>query len=312
MNRFRCCVNVISGAPRAVLEECLTHLIVAQQTVCHQTGQEVAVLFVDNSGAASERWVKERYPQFSYISQPRPYGFATNANLALNTGADYVLLLNSDAFLRQDTLLLLLDALDCHPRWAAASANLRNPDGSAQGTAFDFPDLPGTMLALTGLRRTCFLHGCQNSVAAQDVEADWAPMTCLLIRHAAIEQTGLLDEGFNPGYGEDIDWCQRARRLGWRIGVRAAAHVTHLGGASFGALGPEQFALFVRHLCRYHRKHTPPLLARLITLAVGIGLIARSARLLLRGGWRYVGAQKSFLSLARIMLADAFGVSGQL
>lgn len=310
MPRKHCCINVISGAPRAVLETCLAQLSAAQHAACGEV--EVSVLFVDNSGDGRETWVRAQYPQFEYVAQASSRGFATNANLALAREADYVLLLNNDAFLREDTLPLLLEALERHPSWAAVSAHLQSPDGSAQGTAFDFPGLRSTLLALSGTRRTCFLHGCQRTIGTEDMETDWAPMTCLLMRRAAIAQTGLLDEDFNPGYGEDIDWCRRARRLGWRIGVRAAAHVTHLGGASFGALGPEQFALFIRQLCRYHRKHNPPVLARLITLAVGIGLIARSAQLRLRGEWRYVDAQKSFLSLARIMLADAFGVSRQL
>lgn len=277
MTRPRCCVNVISGAPHAVLETCLAQLADAQYAARARAGIEVSVLFVDNSGDGREAWVRSQYPQFQYVAQARPRGFATNANLALASEADYVLLLNNDAFLREDTLPLLVEVLERHPNWAAVSAHLQNPDGSDQGTAFDFPSLHSTLLALSGARRTCFLHGCQRLVGAEDVEADWVPAACLIVRRAAIESIGLLDEGFDPGYGEDIDWCRRARRGGWRIGVCAAARVTHLGGASFGALGAEQFALFVRHLCRYHRKHHSAFTARLTMLMIGLGLTLRSA-----------------------------------
>ncbi|MDW8396857.1 MAG: glycosyltransferase [Anaerolineae bacterium] len=273
MSKPRCCISVISGAPRPVLERCLAHLDRAQHAIKDLAALEV--LFVDNSGIAGERWVKETYPHFEYLARERPCGFASNSNLALQRDADYVLLLNSDAFLREDTIPALLETLGAHPRWAAVSAHLQNEDGSDQGTGFSFPGVRSTLLALSGLRWNCFLHGCQCAIGTEDIEVDWVPAACLLMRRAAIQEVGLLDEGFDPGYGEDIDWCKRAARAGWRIGVCARARVVHLGGASFSALGALQFALFVRHLCRYYYKHYPIWAARALALLVAAGLAAR-------------------------------------
>lgn len=270
----RIAINVISGAPRSVLERCLAHVDTARRVVREHASSTVH--FVDNSGCGAETWVRQAYPDIHYLARPRPQGFAANANLSLRSDAEYVLLLNNDAFLREDTLLQLLEALQRHPRWAAVSAHLQNEDGSDQGTGFSFPSLGSTLLALSGLRRDCFLHGCQRPIGTQDIEVDWAPATCLLVRRAALEAIGTLDERFDPGYGEDIDWCKRASHAGWRIGVCANARVVHLRSASFSALGAEQFALFIRHLCLYHRKHAPPSLARLTAFAIGLGMSLRS------------------------------------
>jgi GT2 family glycosyltransferase len=285
----RICINVISGAPRAVMETCLAQLDAACQAVRDRA--ESQVLFVDNSGKDADVWVRQAYPAINYVAQSAPRSFAANANLALRQqDVDAVLLLNSDAFLGQDTLSLLLDALQAHSHWAAVSAHLQNPDSSDQGTAFDFPTLRSTLLAMTGLRRRCFLHGCQRRVGDDDVEADWVPATCLLVRRTAIETVGVFDEAFTPGYGEDIDWCRRASRAGWRVGVCAGARVTHLGGATFGALGAARFVLFVQGLCRYHNKHADRLSARLTILLMSAALtmcsmfpVARRSRVSRRG-----------------------------
>lgn len=278
MSKPRCCINVISGAPRSVLERCLTHL----DRAWHATKEHAVleVLFIDNSGAASEHWVREKYPYFDYLARERRCSFASNSNLALQRDTDYVLLLNGDAFVREDTIPALLETLEAHPRWAAVSAHLQNEDGSNQGTGFGFPGVCSTLLALSGLRRNCFLHGCQRVIGAEDIEVDWVPAACLMMRRAAIQEVGLLDEGFDPGYGEDIDWCKRAARSGWRVGVCAHARVVHLGGASFSALGALQFTLFVRHLCRYYYKHYPTWVARVLTLLIAAGLATRDLLLL--------------------------------
>ncbi|NJL34479.1 MAG: glycosyltransferase family 2 protein [Chloroflexaceae bacterium] len=53
----------------------------------------------------------------------------------------------------------------------------------------------------------------------------------MLVRRAAIEEVGLLDDGYFL-YSEEVDWCWRMRRAGWAIWQVPAAHVLHVGGAS--------------------------------------------------------------------------------
>ncbi|WP_456292391.1 glycosyltransferase family 2 protein [Pseudomonas sp. AK106] len=58
---------------------------------------------------------------------------------------------------------------------------------------------------------------------------------CLYIKRAAINDVGYLDEvGLSRGYGEETDWCMRARALGWRHMGAPAVFVAHQGGISFG------------------------------------------------------------------------------
>lgn len=58
---------------------------------------------------------------------------------------------------------------------------------------------------------------------------------CLYIKRAAIDEVGYLDEvGLSRGYGEETDWCMRARALGWRHMGAPAVFIAHQGGISFG------------------------------------------------------------------------------
>ncbi|SEP92356.1 Glycosyltransferase, GT2 family [Solimonas aquatica] len=59
---------------------------------------------------------------------------------------------------------------------------------------------------------------------------------CLYLRRAAWREVGELDAAtFGKGYGEESDWCMRARQLGWQHRLAADVFVHHAGGASFGA-----------------------------------------------------------------------------
>ena len=67
---------------------------------------------------------------------------------------------------------------------------------------------------------------------------------CIYLRRDCLSAVGELDaEVFGRGYGEEVDFCLRARRLGWTNRLAADVFVYHAGGLSFGA---ERAALFDR------------------------------------------------------------------
>ena len=76
---------------------------------------------------------------------------------------------------------------------------------------------------------------------------------CLYLRRTCIEDVGLFREDlFAQGYGEENDFCIRARHLGWRHVAAPGVFVAHLGGRSFGAVGPELLRRNLRLLNRLH------------------------------------------------------------
>ncbi len=76
---------------------------------------------------------------------------------------------------------------------------------------------------------------------------------CLYLRRACLEEVGLFrDDLFAQGYGEESDFCMRARHLGWRHVAAPGVFVMHLGGTSFGASGPALWRRNRRILNRLH------------------------------------------------------------
>ena len=77
---------------------------------------------------------------------------------------------------------------------------------------------------------------------------------CMLVRRAAIDEVGLLDEGFFL-FSEETDWCYRFARAGWKILFTPAAECVHVGGASHGG---RLFQENVRGHLRFFWKHHGP------------------------------------------------------
>ena len=107
-----------------------------------------------------------------------------------------------------------------------------NPDGSVQHNARTFPT-PWTMLA----RRTFLgLLPVFRGIRARHVLADGVPSVArpiqsaigavMLVRRAAIDEIGLLDERIFL-YGEDWDWCHRMWAAGWEVHIQPAAVIEH-------------------------------------------------------------------------------------
>ena len=63
---------------------------------------------------------------------------------------------------------------------------------------------------------------------------------CMLMSRDAINAVGTFDETFLTGYGEEVDWCLRARKAGFGCYMAAGAFVRHVGSATFGKDSPER------------------------------------------------------------------------
>ena len=100
---------------------------------------------------------------------------------------------------------------------------------------------------------------------------------CLLVRREAVEQVGLLDEGYYM-YFEETDWCYRMRQAGWENWYAPDATVVHRGAHSTSREPERMSAEFHRSQVRFYRKHYRPT-ARLALKALSvIGVVSWAAR----------------------------------
>ncbi|NJK81040.1 MAG: glycosyltransferase family 2 protein [Chloroflexaceae bacterium] len=233
------------------------------------------IIVVDNySHDESAAMVRREFPAVRLHVASENRGFAAANNIGLhmlgfgtpNTAPrpDYVLLLNPDTEVYVGALEALVSFLQAHPRVAMAAPRLYNPDGSLQHGAFRFPTLSMSLLdvfppgaVLPGRLYGSWWHGRYPAEIRQHREPfpiDHPLGACMLVRRAAIEEVGLLDDGYFL-YSEEVDWCWRMRRAGWAIWQVPAAHVLHVGGASSQQVRVRSFIELHRSRLRFFQRH---------------------------------------------------------
>lgn len=156
-------------------------------------------------------------------------GFPAAANTGLRAaGRRDAVLLNSDTLVPPGWLERLREAAYSAPDVASATP-LSN---DATLASYPEPGSPAPDLAATrALDRLA-----RRANGALTAEVPTGVGFCLYMRRDGLDHVGLFRTlPFAQGYGEENDWCLRARALGWRHVVAAGVFVAHCGGQSFGA-----------------------------------------------------------------------------
>ena len=206
------------------------------------SGGLAELIAVDNASPdASARITEESVPAARLIRSPVNLGFAGACNLAWPAvGGRYWLLLNPDVVLDPGALMELVGWMDQHPEVGIVSPWLR--DGTTGELAYPgraFPSIFRTLVELLRVHlllparvRGGLLQGAYvKSMTTSTARPDWVPGAAMLVRRKAVEEAGLLDESFFL-YGEDVEWCWRMRRSGWKIAADPWAVATHYASAS--------------------------------------------------------------------------------
>ena len=215
------------------LERCLGSVVAQSAVVAGQgdavassvAGTQVDLFVVDNDSTdGSADFVEARFPQAQLTRCAENLGFTAANNLgfeyALRKGYDYVYLLNQDAWLEEGALAALLEAAAGHPEYAVLSPLQLQADG----VSFDpkFKKL---------ISRALF-SGPENFFPVRDEQArEIIPLPFVMAAHwlvpvKALQEIGTFAPLF-PLYGQDDNWCDRARYHGWKIGVVPSARAIH-------------------------------------------------------------------------------------
>jgi len=207
---------VVNTNGRAHLERCLAAIA---RTDPPELDSEVLVL--DNaSDDGSANYVREHHPEATLIALDRRTGKAENDSTLLERATGrYALLLNEDAELQDDAPRKLVQALDDDPGAAVAAAQLLDPSGTPQPTAWR---LPGVAAALS---QATFTH--KRFVTQTDAgEVGWAQSSAMLVRTEAARAVGYLDPRFFV-YSDETDFQKRLHDAGWHTLLVTGATAIH-------------------------------------------------------------------------------------
>ena len=260
-----------------MLEKCLDALFTSSERL------SLDVWVVDNhSTDGSVEMVKDGYPMVHLIENKKNTGFArANNQAARQCSGEYLLLLNSDAYLQGDALSRMLQAMEAYPDTGALGSQLLNEDLSLQRSCYAFPTLATELWQTIWLDRLfpkskVFGKYLMTYWRMGDFrEVDVVMGACMLVRRAALGQGDLFDESYFM-YSEEVDLCYRLKQRGWKVRYLPEAKAVHVWGGSSNQVKVETLVRLYRSRVLFFRKHYGKIPAILYKCILYVNSFSRS------------------------------------
>ena len=231
----------------------------------HHPHEPFEIILVDNfSEISPHQSVKELFPHVVLLSSDQKQGFAKNYNLGIQKSmGEYILVLNNDTWIHPGALNALLEGLRQDPAYGMAGAKLLSSNGNVQSVC--------ARKFITPLRYVLIQFLLDLGLPSGkliDKISQWklnrkssGPIqcisgACMLVKRSALEETGLLDEGYDFYY-EDIEWCHRFWNYGFQVAYISEAVITHYGDSSLSKVKvwakKSEYLSALRYFITYHR-----------------------------------------------------------
>jgi GT2 family glycosyltransferase len=191
------------------------------------------VVVVDNGSTdGSQAMLQSEFPQVQLIQNDENVGLGRASNQGIDaTQGKYALLLNNDTLVDGKAFDTMVEFLDATPDAGGVGGRLLNSDGSFQAGYADFSTLGEEFMIATHLGDLLW-NGYPSHKDSETVKVvGWLSSACLLLRRAALDQVGLLDEGYFI-YGDEADLQYRLKKAGWKVYYLPSVNTIHYGGRS--------------------------------------------------------------------------------
>ncbi len=288
-------ICIVSFNARAYLRQCLGSIWNNQPPFPFE------VIVVDNDSHDGSAELCASDPRVKLIRNEENRGFAAANNQALHAAAGkYLLWLNSDTIVLPAALERLVNYLENHPEAGIVGPKVLNADRSMQMQCRrGAPTVWASFCYFAGLSRlrprdprfTGYLLTHLNPDEVTEVTS--VSGSCLGARRDVLETVGPLDPSLFM-YGEDLDWCFRARAAGWKVIYFPGAEIVHFGGQ--GGTQSRRFRAtleFHRSMWRVFRKHFAHRHSIITQAAVLLAIISRCGVTLLLNCFRRRAASGS-------------------
>lgn len=261
------------------IDQCLDSV----KRACADQTHEIIV--VDNASKDdSVSVIRNNYPDVKLIANSENYGFskANNQGIEVASG-EWILLLNPDTVLGEKTLSSALEFVKDKPDCGALGIRMINGKGeflpeSKRGLptpAVAFYKLSGLSKIFPRSKRFNQYHA-GNISESENAEIDILSGAFMMIRSAALEKSGLLDETFFM-YGEDIDLSYRIKLAGYRNYYFADEPIIHYKGESTKKSSVNYVFVFYYAMVIFAKKHFGKKNAGLFNFIINSGIYARAS-----------------------------------
>ena len=221
-------VIILSYNTKELTLGCLEHVFESKNV-------DLEVIVVDNASTdGSVEAIEKKYEDIKILRNEKNNGFAAGNNQAIKVArGDKFLLLNSDCFVKSDTLAMIynlnLDVVGC---------KLLNKDGSVQPSWGFYPTLRRVTQLMLFVDNFPVIRKFIDSINVRDVsryergqEVDWVTGAFVMLKREVFEKVGGIDEKYFM-YGEEMEWMYRIKKAGFKVWYSPIASATHLLGAS--------------------------------------------------------------------------------
>jgi N-acetylglucosaminyl-diphospho-decaprenol L-rhamnosyltransferase len=205
---------------------------------------------------------QEAFPQVRYYQSPQRQGFSKNYNLgARQARGELILILNNDTVVHPGALDAMLESLQSNPAYGMVGPRLLQVDGRIQTVCVRSLYTPVYYVLIQFLLDLALPSGKlwdqYQRWRLQHRSSGPVPCisgACMLVSRTAVENVGLLDEGYDFYY-EDIEWCHRFQKEGYQVAYIAEAQITHLGDHSLSKVKEWAKQSEYRSALRYFRQY---------------------------------------------------------
>ncbi len=217
----------------------------------HVTGP-LEIIVVDNGSTNDEAaLLRARYPGVKVLRSEENLGFAGGNNLGLRAAAgEYLLLLNNDTEVEEDTLHLLCETMEAHPEAGAVCPKIR----------FFYPPRAVQFAGYTPLSRITLRNALIGFNRSDDgrydrpAETPYAHGAAMMVRREALARAGEMPESYFLYY-EELDWSERIREAGFTIRYDPRCTVFHKESATTGQRSPLRSYYLMRNRLLYARRN---------------------------------------------------------
>jgi hypothetical protein len=253
-------IVIVNYNTEKLLKSCL------ESVYAGSNGTPLDIWVVDNNSRDnSVATIRSLFPRVKVIENQSNVGFSRANNMVVSQSrSDFILLLNPDTVIIGDAIERVVKFMRGHPQVGIAGCKVLNRDGTLQlACRRSIPTPKVAFYRLTGLSklfpksRTMAKYNMTYESPDQMHEVDAVSGAFLMIRRQVVEQIGLLDERFFM-YGEELDWCLRAKRAGWAVVYYPEAEIVHYKGESTKYNSRRASYEFYRAMYLFHKKHFAP------------------------------------------------------
>lgn len=286
------------------LEQCLNSVLAASKKL------QIEVFVVDNNSVdGSVEFIRQKFPKVNLIANKENVGFSKANNQAiLQSKGRYVLLLNPDTVVEQDTFDKCVAYMDAHPN--TGGMGVRMLDGKGRFLPESKRGLPTPAVSFYKIFGFSKLFPKSKKFGSYHLgyldehqihEIDVLSGAFMLMRAETLSKVGLLDEAFFM-YGEDIDLSYRIQQGGYSNVYFPETKIIHYKGESTKKGSLNYVFVFYNAMVIFAKKHFSARYARIFSIAIHTAIYLRAAasifkRLVLRLFWPSIDALISFVFL---------------